>query len=283
MRIQPLHQTILICACFLGALLAAGIIGQEQREGYRDTPILPGQKWHVHDPDRPYPLEVIPGARMGDPPSDAIVLFDGKDLSHWHNTDDHKVTGNPVQPKWRIVDGDLEVVHGSGDLFSNEKFGDCQLHIEWREPKGITGKGQERGNSGVFLMSRYEIQVLDSYRAATYADGQAGAIYGQWPPLVNPMRPPGQWQSYDVVFTAPKFEDGKVVVPAYETIFFNGVLIHNHQKLNGVTGHRGVFPYEPHGPEEPLALQDHPSSRPVRFRNIWVRRLKGYDLPEGSR
>lgn len=260
-----------IAACCGIALVA------QQREGYRDTPILPGQKWHVHDPDRPYPQEVTPGATPGSPPSDAIVLFDGKDLSQWEQI--HR--GKATEPKWKVLDdGSMEVVGGTGDLYTKEKFGDCQVHVEWRESPDIVGSGQGRGNSGVFMMSRYEIQVLDSYHAATYADGQAGAIYGQWPPLVNPIRKPGEWQSYDIVFRAPRFDGNKLTSPAYVTLFFNGVLVHDHQKLNGPTGHRVVLPYKPQPAEDRIYLQDHGSTRPVRFRNIWVRKLKDYDQPE---
>jgi hypothetical protein len=132
----------------------------------------------------------------------------------------------------------------------------------------------------VFLQSRYEVQVLDNYRAPTYADGQAAALYGQWPPLVNPMRKPGEWQSYDIVFKSPKFDGTKLISPAYITVFFNGVLVHDHQKLNGPTGHGNLFPYVPYSGEDRLYLQDHPSSKPLRFRNIWIRPLKAYDQPE---
>jgi Domain of Unknown Function (DUF1080) len=264
-----------------GAAVAAGglaIVVQQKREGYTDTPILPGQKWHVHDPARPYPAEVDPGSVSGAAPSDAIVLFDGKDLSKWMQK--RGPNGSPSDPKWKIEDGVLVVNPGTGDLFTREKFGDCQLHVEWMEPADIEGSGQGRGNSGVFLMSRYEVQVLDSYRAPTYADGQAAAIYGQWPPLVNPMRKPGQWQSYDIIFKAAKFDGGKLADPAYMTVLFNGVVVHDHQKLNGPTGHRVVQPYANQDTEDSIGLQDHGSTRPVRFRNIWVRRLLDYDQPE---
>jgi hypothetical protein len=267
---------VLLVGSLVAGLSLATVI-QGQRDGYTDTPMLPGQPWHVHDPARPYPKEVVPGSVLGAAPSDAEVLFDGKDLSKWCQRADDEPDNAPLPAKWKLVDGAVEVVGGTGGLFTREKFGDCQLHVEWQEDANITGHGQERGNSGVFLQSRYEIQVLDSYRAPTYADGQAGAIYGQWPPLVNPMRKPGEWQSYDIVFTAPKFDGAKLVEPAYETVFFNGVLVHNHQKLNGPTGHRVVTPYEPYATEQPLYLQDHPTSRPLRFRNIWIRRLRSYD------
>ena|SRR5579862_2557620 len=264
----------------MAASLGLALIAQEKREGYKDTPILPGQKWHVHDPDRPYPHEVTPGATLGEPPSDAIVLFDGKDLSQWMQTDNGLPNGKPHDPRWRIQGEDMVVSPRTGDLYTKQKFGDCQLHIEWLEPADIDGTGQSRGNSGVFLMSQFEIQVLDSYRAHTYADGQAAAIYGQWPPLVNPMRKPGEWQSYDIVFEAPRFEGAKLVQPAFVTVFFNGVLVHNHQKLNGPTGHRVIPTYTDFEPEGRLRLQDHNSTRSVRFRNIWIRRLAGYDQPE---
>ncbi len=268
----------------LSTLLASAgtafVLQQQHRDGYRDTPILPGQKWHVHDVDRPYPKEVTVGATNAEPPSDAVVLFDGHDLSHWMQTDNHSLDGTPVEPKWKVVDGCIEVVGGTGDLFSREKFGDCQLHLEWREDPGVTGRGQGRGNSGIFMMGRYEIQVLDSYHSATYADGQAGAIYGQWPPLVNPQRKPGEWQTYDIVFHTPRFEGDRLIEPAYVTVFFNGVVVHEHQKLNGPTGHQVVHMQTFQPAEGPIGIQDHGPSHPLRFRNIWVRPLHGYDQPE---
>jgi hypothetical protein len=214
------------------------------------------------------------------PPSDAVVLFDGTGLARWHHTDNGLPEGKSTPPKWTISGDELVVKPGTGDLYSNDKFGDCQIHIEWKEPAGIVGTGQARGNSGVFVMGRFEVQVLDSYKAPTYADGQAGAIYGQWPPLVNPIRPPGQWQTYDIYFTAPKFDGEKLVSPAYETVVFNGVLVHNHTKLNGPTANGSIPNYVPGEVEGPLRLQDHNSTRTVHFRNIWVRPLKDYDQPE---
>jgi Domain of Unknown Function (DUF1080) len=240
--------------------------------GYNDTPQLPDQKWKVHDMTRPRARKVVPGQSFVEaPPSDAIVLFDGKDLSHWVQM----VRGQAQDPKWKVENGYMEIVPRSGRLQTKEKFGDCQLHVEWMIPKGVTGQGQGRGNSGVELMTRYEIQVLESHTNLTYADGAAGAMYGAWPPLVNPARPEGEWNVYDIVFEAPRFEDGKVVKPAYFTVLFNGVLVHNHQTQLGQTIWRQVARYTPHGPEEPLSLQDH--NQPVRYRNIWIRRLAKHD------
>jgi hypothetical protein len=241
--------------------------------GYTDTPRLPGQKWRVHDPDRPHPRKVTPGPVVSAPaPSDAIVLFDGKDLSQWVTAG----RGGQIQePKWKVENGYMETVPRSGRLVTKEKFGDCQLHIEWMIPAGSPGVGQDRGNSGVELMMRYEIQVLESFENPTYADGQAAAIYGQWPPLVNASRPEGQWNVYDILFEAPRFDKEKLVKPGYVTVVHNGILVHNHQEILGATVWRKVAVYSHHGEEEPLSLQDHNS--PVRFRNIWIRKLGHYD------
>ena len=267
---------------FAGALLAACAAGQTPQPkdhslGYDNTPVIPNQKWRVHDVTRPRPQVITPGTessqeRPGRPPSDAIVLFDGTDLSKW--TGEQK--GHAVEPKWKVENGYMEIAPHSGGLATKEKFGDIQLHLEWAAPAVIEGKSQERGNSGVMLMGRYEVQVLDCYENPTYADGQAASIYGQWPPLTNACRKPGEWQMYDIVFEAPKFDGGKLVKPAYVTVFHNGVLMHNRQQLIGDTPHAKVGTYISHG-DEPLLLQDH--NTPVRYRNIWVRRLKGYDQP----
>ena len=206
------------------------------------------------------------------PPSDAIVLFDGKDLSHWVQGGRG---GQTQEPKWKVENGYLEIVPRTGKLITKEKFGDCQLHVEWMIPKEATGSGQGRGNSGVELMTRYEIQVLESNENLTYADGAAGAMYGIWPPLVNPARPQGEWNAYDIMFEAPRFEDGKLVKPAYFTVLFNGVLVQNHKEQLGTTIWRQVPKYTAHAAEEPLSLQDH--SQPVRYRNIWIRRLAQSD------
>ncbi|SRR6266545_1464079 len=245
----------------------------DDRQGYTDTPQLPNQQWKVHDAARPRPPKVAPGMPLLSemPPADAIVLFDGTDLSRWVGSDGKQVT----EARWKINHGVLEVVPFNGRLVTKEKFGDCQLHIEWRVPKEATGAGQGRGNSGVELMGRYEIQVLESHENLTYADGQAASIYGQWPPLVNASTPQGEWNVYDIFFEAPRFEGEKLAKPAYITVIHNGVLAHHHQEIIGRAVHRRVATYAPHGAEEPLSLQDH--KQPVHYRNIWIRRLKGYD------
>jgi hypothetical protein len=247
------------------------VVGQDQRKvGFKDTPMLPGLSWHVHDGDRPLPRVVTAGTNStqeepGRPPSDAVVLFDGTDLSHWRSQ-----TGKPAA--WKVDMGALVIAPGSGEILSRDEFGDCQLHLEFSAPVPPRGSDQGRGNSGVMFFGRYEIQVLDSFENITYADGQAAAIYGQYPPLVNASRAPGQWQSYDIVFRAPHFKpDGSLESPAYVTMLHNGVLVHDHQPLIGAMAYRAVGKYTHHGPKGPILLQDH--GNPVRFRNIWVRQL----------
>ena len=253
-----------------------GAWAQQKRDGYKDTPFLPGGKWHVHDPDRPWPKIIDPGTAStpdtpGRPPSDAMVLFDGTSSANW--VDDK---GNPS--KWVVDNGALICTPGSGYAFSKQEFGDCQVHVEWATPTPPKGDSQGRGNSGVFLMGKYEIQVLDSYNNPTYADGSAAAIYGQYPPLVNACRKPGEWQSYDIIWTAPRFKaDGAVETPAYATVLHNGVVVHNHTAPLGPMVFRQLAHYTPHGPKGPLGFQDH--GNPVRYRNVWVRELKGYDEP----
>ncbi len=232
------------------ALLSVGLSAQE-----------PGP----FPPPKTEPPIVTPGKTNADPPSDAIGLFGGKDLSHWHGQ-----AGAPA--KWTIRDGYVEVAPGTGDIATTEKFGDVQLHIEWATPAVPKGEGQERGNSGVFLMDRYEIQVLDSYENKTYYHGQAGSVYRQWAPLVNASRKPGEWQAYDIVFHAPKFdEQGKVIDRARVTVFHNGALIQNNVEIYGLTYDDRPALYIAHSPQESLRLQDH--GNPVRYRNIWIRRL----------
>jgi len=232
-------------------------------------------RYPIHDRNRPLPAVVDPGTASsqttpGRPPSDATVLFDGRDLSQWRMRD-----GSPA--KWRLGEGYFEVVPQTGQLYSREAFGDCQLHVEFAEPDPPKGEDQDRGNSGVFLHDLYEVQVLDSYQNKTYADGQAAAVYGQFPPLVNASRPPGQWQTYDIVFHGPRFDaTGKLTRPARLTVLHNGVLVQDDVELSGPTAHHRRPPYVA-GPERlPLSLQDH--NHPVRYRNIWIR-----ELPEPQR
>ena len=258
-----------------GALFAQGIPPDhgDDVKGYNDTPQLPNQKWKVHDMERPRAVKIVaPPITSTPPPSDAIVLFDGKDLSKWVQGGRG---GTTQEPKWKVENGYIEIVPRTGKLLTKEKFGDCQLHVEWQIPKEAVGAGQSRGNSGVELMGRYEIQVLESNQSLTYADGAAGAMYGMWPPLVNPARPQGEWNAYDIIFEAPKFQDGKLVKSAYFTVLFNGVLVQNHMEQLGTTIWRQVAKYTPHAPEESLSLQDH--SQPVRYRNIWIRRVSPPD------
>jgi len=227
-------------------------------------------RWKIHDTDRPVPPVINAGTPStqdspGRPPSDAVVLFDGKDLSHWSHKD-----GSPA--KWKVEQGYAEVVAKTGNIYTREAFGDCELHVEFAEPVPPKGESQERGNSGVFLMGLYEIQVLDSYENKTYADGQAASVYGQYPPLVNASRPPGQWQSYDILFHGPRFDkDGKLLRPARVTVLHNGVLVQDNVELTGPTAHKARPPYSPQPEKLPLALQDHGNS--VRYRNIWIREL----------
>ena len=223
-------------------------------------------RWPIHSLDRPQPPVVVPPptARPDAPPADAIVLFDGKDLAQW------EADSGPAG--WKVDSGYMEVVAGTGSIHTKRGFGDCQLHVEWRAPLPAQGEGQERGNSGVYLMSRYEVQVLDSYGNTTYPDGQASAVYGQFPPLVNASRPPGVWQSYDIVFHRPRFDaKGKLLQPARLTVLHNGVLVQDNVELSGPTAHQRRPPYVAHADEMPLLLQDH--GHPVRYRNIWVRPL----------
>lgn len=239
------------------------------RLGFQDTPFLPGGQWHVHDGLRPQPPIVRPSpcpaaSTPAPPPGDAIVLFAGGDLSEWVDL----ATGGPAN--WRVHDG-CALVHG-GSIRTRRHFGDCQLHVEWMPPSPPAGVGQDRGNSGVILMGFYEVQVLDSHGNPTYPDGQAGAIYGTHPPLVNAMRPPGEWQEFDIIFTAPRFDGDALRAPATMTVHHNGILVHNHVELLGRTAWRAVPAYSPHAPEGPLVLQDHGCE--VRFRNIWIRRLR---------
>lgn len=214
----------------------------------------------------PVPAKVTPGATVGAPPADAIVLFDGKHLNAWKSEKD----GGPA--KWRVEKGELVVAPGTGDIQTRDSFRDVQLHVEWFAPHLPADKvDQDRANSGVFLQDVYEVQVLDSFENKTYVNGQAGAIYKQYPPLVNASLPAGKWQTYDIIFTAPRFaSDGSLQTPARMTVLHNGVLIQNNVSLKGATAYIGAPSYKAHG-DMPIRLQDH--SHEVRFRNIWLRKL----------
>jgi 3-keto-disaccharide hydrolase len=226
---------------------------------------LSGQNPDAFPAPRQEPAIITPGRTSADPPSDAVVLFDGKGLGAWRSAD-----GSAA--KWQVRDGYMEVVPGTGEIVTADAFGDCQLHIEWATPSIVKGEGQERGNSGVFLMGQYEIQVLDSYANKTYFHGQAGSVYKQHAPLVNASRKPGEWQTYDIVFHAPKFdEQGKVIDRARVTVLHNGVLIQNNAEIYGITYNDRPALYIAHSTQLPLRLQDH--GNPVRYRNIWIRRL----------
>src|SRR5688572_5644797 len=252
----------------LSLLLAVSVAAmtQQAKLGYDNTPMQPDGKWRVHDGTRPQPPIVTPGpgAGMAAPPSDAVVLLgpDGN-LSAWQSAD-----GKPAA--WLATGGVVQT--GKGNIQTKESFGDIQLHVEFATPSEVKGDSQGRGNSGVFLAGVFEIQVLDSYNNPTYPDGQAAAMYGQFPPIVNASRPPGEWQAYDITFTAPRFAGTKLEAPAVVTVLHNGVLVHNARAFWGPTAHQRIAPYVPESAKGPIRLQDH--QNPVRFCNIWLRRLQ---------
>ncbi len=250
------------CLCLIAtAGLVAILVGDEVRN------MANHNRWLQHDINRPKPPVVEPAASAAAAPApkDAIILFDGTNLDAWKSTE-----GGAAQ--WKVMGGFLEVNPGTGPIETKAKFADVQLHIEWESPNPPVGKGQDRGNSGIFFMGQFEVQVLDSYRADTYADGQAGALYGQYPPLANASRPPGEWQAYEIAFRRPRFDtDGKLVEPARLTVFHNGILIQNNEELWGGTNWLEPAPYDSHVTRGPIELQDH--GHQVRFRNIWLREL----------
>ena len=255
----------------ISAFLSLAAAGQAASSGprfYGDAPD-DHHPWAVHDGNRPQPKIVTPGTfsspeQPGKPPSDAIVLFDGTDLSKWESSN-----GSPA--KWLVTNGVMQVAPGSGEIRTKDKFADCQLHIEWAAPQEVKGDSQGRGNSGIFLMGLLEIQVLDSYNNVTYADGHAGAYYGISPPMANAVRPPGVFQVYDIVFRRPIYKDGKPVDPGYVTVFVNGVLVQDHTMLEGPGTHMTRTKAGPFPAKGPISLQDHGNT--MRFRNIWYREL----------
>ncbi|HEV7298642.1 MAG TPA: DUF1080 domain-containing protein [Tepidisphaeraceae bacterium] len=246
---------------------------------HTDTPAFPGTDWQVHGAQRPIPPVVTPGDAstqdsVGRAPGDAIVLFDGSEQSlraNWRSMKDDG--GGPVP--WTLADGVLEVVPHAGNIGTQRSFGDGQYHIEWTAPTIVKGQSQGRGNSGVFLLGKYEVQVLDCYDNPTYADGVAGGVYGQIPPLANVMRPPTQWNTYDIAWNGPVFDGDRLVRPARLTLLFNGVYVHHAVELLGQTGFRNLPAYKPHAPTGPLVLQDHQDL--VRYRSVWYRPLGRYD------
>ena len=247
----------------LVAILAAG-------EG---ADLATRDRWLQHDISRPKPPVIDPAQTpVGTaPPKDAVILFDGTNLDAWQTLE-----GRPAT--WKVTEGFMEVAPDTGPIETKGQFGDVQLHVEWASPNPPVGSGQDRGNSGIFLMGLYEVQVLDSYRANTYADGQAGAIYGQYPPLANASRPPGEWQTYDVAFRRPRFDnDGKILEQARLTVIQNGILIQNNEVLRGGTNWLESAPFDFRGDRGPIRLQDH--DHPVRFRNIWLRALAERPAP----
>ncbi|MEO0796836.1 MAG: DUF1080 domain-containing protein [Verrucomicrobiota bacterium] len=255
---------MLIFATLFGSLAAIADEGFHIFEcmGNYDTPLIPGSEYRVHDKDRPQPPYVTPPAASESAPvsapSDAIVLFDGSSMDQFGETE------------WKIVDGVL--VAGKGNIVTCKPFGDCQLHVEWRAPNPPSGNSCSMGNSGLKFMYQYELQIFDSYSCKIYADGSAAAIYGQSPPLVNVSRKPGEWQTFDVVFTAPDFEDGELKKPGSMTVFHNGVLVQQNTEILGPTTHKNTKPYKAHKRRLPLMIQGHNS--PVEFRNIWIRDLE---------
>jgi type 1 glutamine amidotransferase len=268
---------ILTCvSLFLIVPMSLGAIAQVAPPGpgvgYTDSPMLPGSKWRVHDKNRPRPTVLKPlnadaGHGYGVAPSDATVLFDGTDLSKW------KKSGKADEAApWKATPEFFEVVPKSGSIETKDSFGDIQLHIEWSAPEKVEGNSQGRGNSGVIIMGRYEIQILDSYQNDSYADGQAASIYGQFPPQVNVTNAPGKWNAYDILFEAPRFEGEKLIKPARATVLHNGVLVQNAKEFIGPMAHKEVAPYRAHPPKGPIQLQDH--NNPTRFRNVWVRPLR---------
>lgn len=273
---MQLYRTFGISGLTLCALASTALAASSGPRFYGDPPD-DHHPWAVHDGNRPQPKIVTPGTfstpeQPGKPPSDAVILFDGTDLSKWQ--------GDKGDAKWKVENGYMEVVPGTGQIQTREGFGDCQLHLEFATPKKVEGSSQGRGNSGMFLMGMVEVQVLDSYDNITYADGHAGSVYGVNPAMANVIKPPGEFNVYDVVFRRPIWKDGKEVDPGYVTVFINGVLVQDATRLEGPTGHMGRSKPRPFPTKGPLALQDH--GNPTRFRNIWYRPLPPRPIEGGT-
>jgi hypothetical protein len=267
-----MQKTFRLRALLAGALFASATSTLfADGVGFRDTPKLPDQPWRVHDADRPVPAVVTPAPSFSQgagAPSDAVVLFDGTDLSKW-TTDKGRT--------WKVENGYMEVIKDAGSLMTKDEFGDFQLHLEFATPAQVKDSSQGRGNSGVIIFGRFEVQVLDSFDNRTYADGQCGAMYGQFPPLVNASKKPGEWQSYDIIFEAPRWDaEGKLTKKANVTVIHNGVVLHHKKEFIGEVRHKEVARYgRPFPSRGPIVLQDH--GNPVRYRNIWIRPLGEYD------
>ena len=264
------HTLMLPLSIAVAVVVVGGVALMAAQQQGAKPPLaeIPGTPWRIHDMTRPQPPVVAPGPIVGAPPADAIVLFDGKDLSKWA----HNRKGQIVAAEWPVRDGYFETGAGTGSMLTRDSFGDVQLHLEFATPAVATGSSQGRGNSGVILMGRYEVQVLDSYDNVTYADGMAASVYGEHPPTVNAARRPGEWQTYDIIFEAPVFKDKVLVTPAFVTVLWNGVIVqHRRQIMGSTSATTTVHAYTPHEAELPLTLQDH--ANPVRYRNVWIRKL----------
>ncbi len=264
----PLNVLSCLSALVISASAADGKLG------YTTTPLIPGTQWHVHDGDRPQPRIVTPGttfSHSAPAPGDATILFDGHNLDQW--------TGNGGKASWKVENGYMEVAPKAGSIQTKERFADFQLHLEFATPTKVEGDGQGRGNSGILFNGIYEVQVLNSFENPTYPDGQAGGLYGQTPPLVNASKPPGAWQTYDIVFESPRWDaNGKIEKKAAVTVIHNGVVLHHRKEFAGTTPHQQNGNYDkPHDPKVFIQLQDH--NNPMRFRNIWIRSLGEYDKP----
>jgi hypothetical protein len=256
-----------VCGVLTAVMIIDGFVLPERLLVAEEPAAVPAKRWKQHSMTQPKP-PIVAGQGSAVPavvPADAVVLFDGKDLSEWVSD-----SGEPAG--WTVRDGFFEVKPEAGSIQTRESFGDIQMHIEWASPSPAAGSGQNRGNSGVFLMGRYEIQILDTFRVDTYADGYAGAVYGQAPPLLNASLPPGAWQTFDIIFRGPRFSaDEKLLDAAHVTVLHNGVAVQNNEPILGPTSWLNFLAYQPHALEGPIRLQDH--GQPVRFRSIWVRRL----------
>jgi Domain of Unknown Function (DUF1080) len=268
--LKPMTAKSIVLAC-LGLIGTAGLVAILVADEVRN--VVTHSRWLQHDINRPKPPVVGPAGEYAAAavPKDAVILFDGTSLDAWRTPE-----GTPA--RWKVSDGFMEVAPGTGPIQTKGRFGDVQLHVEWASPNPPVGKGQDRGNSGIFLMGDFELQVIDSYQADTYADGQAGAIYGQYPPLANASRPPGEWQTYDIAFRRPRFDKaGKLLEPARFTLIHNGILIQNNEELWGGTNWLEPAPYDSQADRGPIELQDH--GHKVRFRNIWLRELPERPAP----